>query len=218
MARRAIPLASLASARYLRLLEHHLFVRMTVPIAPLVLENRWVRLEPFAENHRAGLAAYAEDADVWRYATQAPFEPWFDASLEDLAAGRSLPFAVRRLRDGILVGTSRYLNVALSHLRLEIGNTWYGPDARRSTVNPAAKLLLMGHAFETLKLARVEFKVDARNLASRAAMKKLGAVEEGILRHHVRLPDGFLRDSVYFSVLAGEWPNVRRGLEARLAP
>lgn len=185
-------------------------------VTPLVLENSWVRLEPLRESHRAGLARFSDDADVWRYSMIPKFEPWFVASLKELADGTSLPFAVRRKSDGLLVGSTRYLNMALAHRRVEVGNTWYGPDARNSHVNPACKMLLLTHAFEVLGVARLELKCDARNLPSRGALKKLGAKEEGTLRRQWMLSDGHLRDTVYFSVLEDEWPSVRAGLDARL--
>ncbi len=181
------------------------------------MENAWVRLEVFEERHRQGLrAASLNDEEVWRYSLMADFEPWFDASLLALKTGDAVPFAVRRLSDNALVGTTRYLNLAPEHRRLEIGNTWYSALGRRTFVNAATKWLMLERAFTEYGAARVEFKVDARNTPSRRAMQKLGAVEEGTLRKHIAMSTGYLRDSVYFSILAEEWPAVRARLAQRL--
>jgi len=183
-----------------------------------------VALEPIAERHREELRAASDDAEVWRYSPVAGartlsehLDKWFDVALANLASGKEIPFAIRRLADGRVVGSSRYLNLAPEHRRLEIGATWYAADARGTQVNPAAKLLLFEHAFEVLKSVRVELKCDARNLRSRRAIAALGAREEGTLRRHMILGDGFIRDTVYFSVLDDEWPAVRSRLLDRLA-
>jgi RimJ/RimL family protein N-acetyltransferase len=127
-----------------------------------------------------------------------------------------ITFAVRRLADGALVGSTSFLNIVPEHERVEIGSTWYAPEAQATAVNPEAKYLLFGHAFAA-HYNRVELKTDSKNDRSRAAMKKMGATEEGTLRAHMWVPQGYYRDSVYFSVLAAEWPVVRAKLEARLA-
>lgn len=187
----------------------------------MTLKNAHVALEPLEERHRVELRAAAADPTVWRFApvTGQPLSPdamldlWLDRAL---AAAADQVFVVRRVVDGRVVGSSRYLNLAPEHRRLEIGSTWYEPAAQGTTVNPATKLLLMTHAFEALDCLRVELKCDARNSRSRAAIARLGAREEGTLRRHMLLADGFVRDTVYFSVLADEWPTVKAGLVARL--
>jgi RimJ/RimL family protein N-acetyltransferase len=128
----------------------------------------------------------------------------------------SITFAVRRLADDVIVGSTSYLNVVPADAKAEIGFTWYRADAPGGPVNPEAKYLLLGNAFDA-GLNRIEFKTDAKNTRSRAALLKLGAREERILRGHMWMPQGYFRDSVYFSILASEWPPVRAALENRLA-
>jgi RimJ/RimL family protein N-acetyltransferase len=179
-----------------------------------------VRLEPLVESHRDGLARAADDPRIWTHmpsdASGAGFKPWFDASLEVALAGREAVWAVRRLGDNALVGSTRYLAIEPAHRRLEIGHTWYAPAAWGGAVNPACKLALMRYAFETLGFNRVEFKTDNRNIQSQTAIAKLGAVREGVFRAHMVRRDGSLRDSVYFSIVRNEWPGVRDKLAARL--
>jgi RimJ/RimL family protein N-acetyltransferase len=129
--------------------------------------------------------------------------------------GLMLTFVVRRLSDDAIVGSTSYLNIVPSDARVEIGFTWYCPDAQGGPVNPECKYLLLQNAFAA-HYNRVEFKTDAKNAHSRAALRKLGATEEGVLRSHMWMPQGYFRDSVYFSVLAGEWPQLKAKLEARL--
>jgi RimJ/RimL family protein N-acetyltransferase len=135
---------------------------------------------------------------------------------EENAQGRMITYAVRRLSDDALVGSTSYLALAPEHAKVEIGATWYQPSAQATAVNPEAKYLLLSNAFGA-DYNRVELKTDARNARSRAAMKKMGATEEGTLRGHMWMPQGYFRDSVYFSILASEWPQVKTKLEARLA-
>lgn len=191
-------------------------------VEPVTLANSFIRLEPHAEPHRAGLRAAAEaDPSIFRYmpATYAgaAFDPWFDWTLKVNDGVSQRTFTVVRQADDRVVGSTRYLNIAHADKRLEIGFTWYTRDAWAGPVNPSAKLLLMGHAFEALQFNRVEYKTDARNARSRAAIARLGAVEEGIFRKHMILADGHVRDSVYFSVIDTEWPAVKKGLAARLS-
>ena len=193
------------------------------------LTGHGVVLEPLEAAHLPALADGMDDV-AWRYQPQAtgPFpstpaeqRAWIDRWYALVAAGIDAGervFAVRRVADGVLVGSTRYLNVALAHRRVEIGGTFYRADARRTSVNTACKRLLLARAFDELGCARVELKCDARNAASRVAIARLGAVEEGTLRRHLLLGDGFLRDTVYFSILDREWPAVAAALDARLAP
>ena len=188
-------------------------------LGPRTLRGRYVALEPLEDRHHAGLIRAAEDPDLWRYipidiskgfAARLPF------LVEENTEGRYITFVVRRLADDAIVGSTSYLAIAPADARVEIGFTWYVAGAQSAAVNPEAKYLLLSNAFAA-DYNRVEFKTDARNLRSRAALRKLGAKEEGILRGHIWMPQGYFRDSAYFSILAAEWPNVKAQLEARLA-
>ena len=128
----------------------------------------------------------------------------------------ALPFVVREQASGAIVGSTRYFNVEAAHRRLEIGHTWYAKRVQRTAVNTECKLLLLTHAFETLRCIAVEFRTSFFNFASRAAIARLGAKQDGILRNHQILPDGTLRDTVVFSIIAGEWPAVKRHLAFEL--
>jgi RimJ/RimL family protein N-acetyltransferase len=188
-------------------------------IAAVPLAAFGVALEPLEERHRAGLAEAGRDPLIWRYLpydiSNNGFDRWFDAT-RDLQ-GRDAIWAVRRLADDTIVGTTRYLNIAARDKRVEIGGTWYAPEVWAGTVNPACKFMLFSHGFETLGLNRIELKTDARNERSQNAIARLGAVREGTFRSHMVLPDGHIRDTVYFSVIAKEWPAVKDGLMERLA-
>jgi RimJ/RimL family protein N-acetyltransferase len=186
------------------------------------LEGRWVALEPIAETHREPLRLAADDERIWtttivRAAGEA-FDAWFDALLAERATSRWYPFAVRRTADRSIVGSTSYLDISQKHRRLEIGATWYRPDTWGSMVNPECKLLLLTHAFEVLDVQRVAFITDVRNLHSQAAIAKLGATREGVLRSHMVSQGGRMRDSVVFSIVAGEWPPIRKMLQARIEP
>ena len=183
-------------------------------LGPRVLTGRFIRLEPLAERHHAALLEAARDPETWTYIPLTSFAerlPWMAKENE---AGRLMTFVV--LKDGQVVGSSSYLNIAPADARVEIGFTWYTAAARGGAVNPEAKLLLLQNAFDA-HYHRVEFKTDARNARSRAALLKLGAIEEGALRGHMWMPQGYFRDSVYFSILAPEWPGMRESLLKRLA-
>jgi len=188
--------------------------------AALRLRGRWVTLEPLAPEHADGLRAAAADPKIWPYMfydAASVFDTWREAAEKAVAAGREAHFVVRWQADGRPAGSSRYLNLAPEHRRLEIGHTWYAPEFWGGPVNPECKLLLMTHAFESLQVNRVEFRCDGRNSRSRAALHKLGAIEEGTLRRHMVVRDGFVRDTVQFAVIAADWPGVKARLEARLA-
>jgi RimJ/RimL family protein N-acetyltransferase len=190
---------------------------LTVPVLP----GRVVRLEPLAEAHREGLRQAADDERIWRHtltvARGDDFGPWFDEALARQAAGTQAPFAVRRRADQSLIGSTSYLDLQLRHKRLEIGSTWYVPAEWGTAVNPECKLLLLEHAFEVLGVNRVALITDRLNERSQAAIAKLGAVREGLLRGHMISQGGRVRDTVVFSVIAGEWPGVKERLLARLA-
>ena len=186
----------------------------------ITLSGQFVRLEPLTEAHREPLLTAAQDERIWAFnivsGFGAAFDPWFDAALLESAKGTRIAFAVVQRSDGSLVGSTSYLDPSHAHRRVEIGHTWYHPTAWRSAVNPECKRLLFAHAFEVMGLSRVSFNVDATNLRSRAAVGKLGAIQEGLLRHHAVTYTGRVRDTVVYSVLASEWPAVRERLERRL--
>jgi RimJ/RimL family protein N-acetyltransferase len=188
-------------------------------LAARVLTHTHVRLEPFEERHRQGLAAAAE-ANLPIFAhmpfpvRERGFGAWFDWLRSEQDAGRWIPHAVIA-PDGLLVGQSCYLTIRPEHEGVEIGGTWYAPHAQGGAINPAAKLLLLDHAF-ACGAERVEFKTDALNARSRAALTKLGASFEGILRAQMKRPDGTMRDNAYFSVIRREWPALRERIEARI--
>ena len=137
-------------------------------------------------------------------------------AMELEAKGQALPFAIIDRKSGRIAGSSRYLNIAAEHRRLEIGHTFVGAAWQRTAVNSAAKLLLLAHAFERLGCIRIELKTDARNAQSRAAIARLGAKEEGVFRRHMICADGSRRDTVYFSIVSEEWPSIKARLVARL--
>jgi RimJ/RimL family protein N-acetyltransferase len=184
------------------------------------LEGSIVTLEPLREEHAEELWAAAQAPEIWAWLAhlnvRERFEQWWELTLEAAQAGREGPFATRENRTGKVVGSSRYLNVRPADRVVEIGWTWLHPSAWRTGANVEAKLSMMRHAFETLGCVRVEFKTDARNERSRAALAALPAQFEGILRNHMIVPDVGLRDSAYFSVIDSEWPAVRANLERRL--
>lgn len=185
----------------------------------VTLEGRHVRLEPLALGHARDLHE-AATPETFRYFTVLPKEPTehgMAGFIEWLIADAArIHFAVIDRGSGKAVGSTSYYDIRPTHLGLEIGWTWYGERVRRTAVNPECKLLLMSRAFDVLGAERVALRTDARNAQSRGAMLKFGAKEEGTLRHHLLMPDGAWRDSVYFSVLREEWPGVRAGLEARV--
>jgi RimJ/RimL family protein N-acetyltransferase len=184
------------------------------------LEGRHVRLEPLAEAHREPLRRAADDKRIWRHtltdARGPGFDPWFDDAAARRAAGRRVPFTVRLLDGNRLVGSTSYLDYNPGHRTVEIGSTWYAPDVWATAVNPECKLLLLAHAFEVLKVNRVAFVTDVLNERSQAAIARLGAVREGVLRAHMLSQGGRVRDSVLFSIVAPEWARAKAGLEARL--
>ena len=192
-------------------------------VLPVTLDGPLVRMEPLAEAHLEDLARVAFDDAIWRWTIagrqdDAGLRRWLATALANAEAGTEVPFATVLFATGRAVGSSRFMTIVPEHKRLEIGWTWLGRDAQRTGANRAAKLLQLGHAFETLDAERVEFKTHARNEASRAALLGIGATFEGVLRHHTFMPDGSNRDSAFYSVLAGEWPAVKARLEAGLAP
>lgn len=183
-----------------------------------VLENRFVRLEPFTEALREPMRTALDcDSASWDIMVGAAYGPHFDGWWASaMAAGSRVAWAVRRLADSVLVGTSSLYEIRPEHRRCEIGSTFYRPEARGGAVNPACKLLLLQHAFDC-GAVRVEIITDAINPRSRAAIAKLGAVREGVLRRHKITHTGRVRDTVMFAITDEDWPTVRDRLDARLA-
>lgn len=191
------------------------------PLAPLQLVGSIVRLEPLARAHAAALADVGLHPELWALqprvvATPADMLAYVDAALDDQVRGVSLPFAIVHRATEAVIGTTRFMDIALQHRRAEIGATWITPAFQRTGANVDAKRLLFSHAFEALRLQRVVLKTEALNAQSRKAILALGAVEEGIFRKHLIADNGRVRDMVYFSVLNSEWPAVKGRLEARL--
>ena len=186
------------------------------------LEGSIVVLEPLGEQHAEELWEAAQAPEIWDWlvnlnASRELFDYWLEASMESAREGSEGPFATRLRSSGKVVGSSRYLNVRPQDRVVEIGWTWLNPRAWRTGANVEAKLLMLEHAFETLDCVRVEFKTDARNERSRAALAAIPARFEGVLRNHMIVPDVGQRDSAYFSVIDSEWPQVKANLEGRLA-
>lgn len=196
---------------------------MTDRLAPVTLEGAHVRLEPLSLDHVEALAEIALEPSLWAHTPRAPLRTradvaaYVEEALAAQASGNALPFATVHRASGRVAGCTRYGNASLPNRRVEIGWTWVGVPWQRTAVNTEAKRLMLAHAFEALGLHRVELKTDVLNARSRAAMLRIGAREEGVLRGHTRRADGSFRDTVYYSILAGEWPEVRAALDARLA-
>lgn len=190
-------------------------------IEPVTLDDAFVRLEPLAERHREPLRAAGNDPDLWRFANvnldNTDFDAWMAHRFKEIEQAGEMTFAVFDKSSRSYVGSTSYLAFVPAHKRVEIGWTWYAKSAWVSAVNPACKRLLFAHGFDQLGLNRIELKLDANNARSFAAIKKLGATFEGVHRSHMVRPDGRLRDSAWFSVIAPEWPAVRATLDLRLA-
>ncbi|WP_341503698.1 GNAT family protein [Gallaecimonas sp. GXIMD4217] len=195
---------------------------MTHWLEDITLEGKHVSLRPLIRQHRQALLDAAADGNLWElWYTSVPNEQRIDAYLEqalsDREKGSALPFVVVDNLSGDIVGTTRYCNAVPEHRRLEIGYTWYARRCQRTAVNTECKALLLGHAFEHLDAIAVEFRTHWHNRASRAAIARLGARQDGVLRNHRIEPDGTPRDTVVFSIIQGEWPSVKKALAHRLA-
>lgn len=189
-------------------------------IEPVTLTGRHVQLEPLAASHHDALVEAASDGALWKlWYTSVPtphaMREWLETALA-MRAQQALTFVMRDLRDGSVVGSTRYFHVDPVNRRLEIGHTWHALRAQRTGINTEAKLLLLGHAFETLQCIAVEFRTHWMNQQSRAAIARLGARQDGVLRNHQRMADGSLRDTVVFSIIESEWPAVKRHLHYKL--
>jgi RimJ/RimL family protein N-acetyltransferase len=191
-------------------------------LGPVTLAGRHATLEPLARDHCADLQAAVRDGELWRLwytAIPAPdgMAAEIDRRLGLQAAGSMLPFAVRAGATGRIIGMTTYMNVDQSNRRVEIGSTWYARSVQRTPLNSECKRMLLGHAFETLDCIAVEFRTSFFNAASRRAIERLGARQDGILRSHTCHADGTLRDTVVFSILPHEWPAVKSHLDFQLA-
>jgi N-acetyltransferase len=186
-------------------------------IKPVVLENQYVRLESLTLDHLPGLCEAGLDESLWtlsaRYIRTADdMRLYIEDALREQERRKCLPFAIVDLAEGRIAGSTRFGNIDEVNRRVEIGWTWVGSRFQRTHVNTAAKLLMLQHAFDVWKCVRVEFKTDLLNEKSRAALKRIGATEEGVLRKHQLTASGRMRDSVYYSILDNEWPAVRERL------
>lgn len=194
---------------------------MFAPV-PITLASSRIRLEPLTVDHADGLRKAAADGELWTLRVTSVPEPdgteaYIDAALQGQAAGHMLPFVVRDLADGRIVGSTRYHDIVQAVGRLEIGYTWYAASRQRSHVNSASKRLLMAHAFEALGARLVGWRTDHLNLPSQRAIERLGATRDGVLRHHALRRDGTVRDTVMYSMTADEWPAAKARLDAASA-
>ena len=198
------------------------YPRIMIDAQPIILEGHGIRLEPLTEAHHDALAAAAADGKLWElWFTSVP-EPggmkgYIATALKGQQDGHMLPWAVRDLASGAVIGTTRYHDIVAAIDRVEIGYTWYASSRQRTGVNTACKLLLLQHAFETVTCKVVGLRTDNFNVRSQKAIEGIGAKKDGVLRHHAARKDGTVRDSVMYSILATEWPDVKRHLELRLA-
>jgi RimJ/RimL family protein N-acetyltransferase len=193
-----------------------------IEIHPITLEGHGIRLEPLAYEHHDELATAAADGRLWELWFTAIPEPeqtraYIDHALAGQRDGHMLPWAVRELSSSTIIGSTRYHDIVTQIDRVEIGYTWYGKSWQRSHVNTSCKLLLLSHAFDTLGCKVVGLRTDNFNFTSQRAIEALGAKKDGVIRHHMARRDGTVRDSVIYSILASEWPDVKRHLELRLA-
>jgi RimJ/RimL family protein N-acetyltransferase len=191
-------------------------------LQPTTLYGRVVRLAPLNNSHVSQLYSAGKDESIWRYMrygsikSEAQMSEWVSDLLAAQSRGTDLPFVVILQETEKVIGATRYLEIQPENRSLEIGGTWYAVAYQRTAVNTECKYLLLHHAFEMLGCVRVQFKTDLRNERSQKALERIGAVKEGVLRNHMILPDGFLRTSVYYSILENEWPEAKIHLEEKL--
>lgn len=200
---------------------NHREIKMNKWLHKIELANEQVRLEPLSISHIEGLTDAVKDGELWQlWYTSAP-EPqavkkYIETALREFEADQSLPFAVIKVKDNKIVGTTRFMNADVKHRRLEIGTTWYAKSAQRTGINTQCKWLLLSYAFETLGCIAVEFRTHWHNQQSRTAIEKLGAKQDGILRNHQLDKTGNLRDTVVFSIVNSEWKTVKQSLEFKM--
>lgn len=185
-----------------------------------ILKGTHIQLEPIANHHRDDLRIAAADDHIWQFmphkATQDLFDPWFDQSIDKMQSGEQITYVVRRKACLSILGATAYYDIQLENKRLGLGYSWYSPAVWGSEVNPESKLLMLMQAFECWHINRVEIGTDSRNIHSYKAIKKLGATEEGILRQHMILHDKAITDTIIFSILSSEWPDIKMQLLKRL--
>jgi len=186
-------------------------------VQPITLQGKHATLEPLAHEHEDALRRVAADGELWRlWYTSVPTPEktaaYIDTALDMRENLGAMPFVVRTNATGEIVGCTRYFHVDAPNRRLEIGYTWYAKSVQRTAINTECKIMLLTHAFETLKCIAVEFRTHWFNLASREAIARLGAKQDGVLRNHQISPDGSYRDTVVFSIIESEWPAVKRHL------
>ena len=189
--------------------------------APITLSGRHASLEPLSATHHDGLVEATRDGEIWKlWYTSVPSPEGMRAEIERrlglLQAGSMSPWTVRSLPSGKIVGMTTYMNIDPRYRRVEIGSTWYAKSVQRTALNTECKLMLLRHAFETLNCIAVEFRTGFFNYASRRAIARLGAKQDGILRSHQLYSNGTLRDTVVFSIIAAEWPAVKQHLNFKL--
>ena len=195
---------------------------MTNWVTPVTLTGKHVRLEPMTEAHVPALAEIGVGQKFWNFMVYGKMEAendmrgWVLDILSRAEMGTDVPFAAVHLASGRVAGATRYMNISPKDRGLEIGGTWYGLDFQRTPVNTECKYLLLRHAFETLGCVRVQLKTDLRNERSQKAIERVGAVREGVLRNHMVLPDGYVRHSVFYSILDTEWADVKKNLEGMM--
>jgi N-acetyltransferase len=193
-----------------------------IQVAPLTLAGKYIRLEPLSLDRLEELVEAGRDPSIWTYTRNGPIDTpqrmreFIQWLLQKQAQGTDLPFVTVLLATGCAVGMTRFMDIQTENRALEIGGTFVTPACQRSPVNSEAKFLMLRHAFESWDCLRVQFKTDLRNIVSQRAIERLGAVREGILRDHIILPDGTVRSSVYYSILAREWPQVKARLIERM--
>ena len=195
--------------------------RAQLQVTPVTLAGKHVRLEPLTLEHEAALNEAAADGELWNTdVTIIPesvgMKAYIQFALDGLKQGNQLPFVITRLPDNKIVGATRFYEIRPNDRAAAIGYTWLSRSAQRTAINTESKLLLLTHAFERWQCNRVELITDVRNEQSRAAILRLGAKQEGLLRNHLILPSGRIRDSVVFSIIDSEWPEVKKHLESRL--
>lgn len=195
---------------------------MTTPMIPIKLTGVHVALEPLSHDHHDDLCEATRDGEIWKlWYTIVPSPEEMHANIERRLVlqqeGSMLPFALRSMASGRVVGMTTYMNIEADKPRVEIGSTWYARSVQRTALNTECKLLMLTHAFETLGAIAVEFRTSFFNLQSRTAIERLGAKPDGILRNHMRMPDGTLRDTCVYSILPNEWPAVKKNLLFKLA-
>ena len=205
----------------MRVVRHLGRKKVEMEISPVTLEGQHVRLMPLSPAYEESLIAAADDGELWSSTVtivpdRATIAAYITAALNAQAQGLELPFVIIRKSSDQVVGSTRFYSIDRDNRRVEIGYTWLASSAQRTRVNTEAKLLLLTHAFEVWGCIRVGFVTDVLNQQSRTAILRLGAKQEGILRNHMVMPSGRYRDSVYFSIIEAEWPEVKAGLEAKL--